>query len=405
MKIVISAPTGFNSRELLLPLAEHLENDRAIETVHVITPAAAYHQELFPALGAKFAWHRNPADLAGHATLLASLKPNVIVTPTVGLDTKDTPLIRAGKQLGIPTVTFIASWDNVFKMERLRDRGFSGAEKGRAKDWEFPDYIAVWNKMNQAHVAEKFSDEIDPARIVITGPPRFDYFTHASRIPTKEQLFSYLGWPQAPESARLLHFATTELYPFEYIIRATRAAIDRTALPKDLLLYASVHPGGDMSRHQHYTKYGVHVKYSFGRRERSVVPEFAYLPTTEEIYLLIALWRHAGVLVNQSSTVAIESMAADTPVINVTYGRPLDWWRWRRSMVYRDFAQHYRYITEHGGTRLVSNPRQLVEQLRQYLADPTADHTARQATLAHMITYTDGSSSERLLKYVKKCAA
>lgn len=405
MKIVISAPTGYNARELLLPLHEHLSADTAIQEIHVLTPAAARNQELFPAFGYKFHWHANPPDLAAHRQLFKTIQPSIILTPTVGLDRRDTMIIRAGKQQSVPTVTFIASWDNVFKMERLDNKGFGGALRKQAADWELPDYLALWNQMNYDHILASFGKEIDAAHLTITGPPRFDYFAHTDRIPTKAQLLRYLDWPEADPALPLLHFATTELYPFEYIIRSIREAIDRGRLPGDMLLYASVHPGGNMKRHEHYKKYGVRVKYSFGRREGNSRREFAYLPTDEEIYMLIALWQHTSVLINQSSTTAIESMASDTPVINVKYGRPFDWFGWRRSMVYRDFQQHYRYITDQGGTRIVKNPRQLVSQINQYLNNPALEQAERQATLARIITYTDGSSSQRLIDYLKKCAA
>ncbi len=404
MKIAISIPTGFHARELLLPLAEHLEKDASIDEVSVITPAAPYHTELFPTLSKKFSWHKNPADLAGHISLLSSIKPSVILTPTVGLDLADTNIIRAGKKIGIPTVTFVASWDNVFKMERLRDKGFSGVHKNVAADYEFPQFMAVWNQMNYDHILKKFAEEIDSTHLTITGPPRFDHFAHVERIPSKEELIRYLGWGVEKASLPLLHFATTELYPFEYIIREVHRAQKKSKIPS-ALLYASVHPGGDISKHQHYTKYGAQVKYSFGRRENSPLPQFAYLPTAEEIYMLIALWKHTAVLINQSSTVAIESMAADIPVINVTYGQPFDWVGWRRSMVYRDFQQHYQYITDYGGTTLVQHPRQLVTEINRSLENPQHKQAERRQTLLHLITHADGKNSERFISYLKACAA
>jgi hypothetical protein len=404
MKLLISAPTGYNARELLLPLHEHLASDADIPEIHVITPAAPYAAALFPAFAKKFFWHNNPADLAGHTELLKTVKPTVILTPTVGLDAKDIYILRAGKELGISTVTFIASWDNVFKMERLKKKGFSGAEKGRTLDYQFPDFIAVWNQMNYDHVLEAFGDEIEASHMTITGPPRFDYFAHADRIPSRDDLLAYIGFAPADSAKPLLHCATTELYPFEYIIKALHQAAQAHKLP-DSLLYASVHPGGDMKRHRQYAQYGAHVKYSFGRRQHAPVAEFAYLPSEKEIYMLIALWRHTNVLINQSSTVAIESMAADAPIINVKYGQPWDWVGWRRSMVYRDFTQHYRYITDGGGTRIVTTAGQLVPEVNRYLDNPALERAERQATLKKMITYTDGTSSQRLLAYLKQCAA
>lgn len=380
-----------------MPLHERLSSDASIVQVHIITPAAPYRELFFPTFEEKFQFHANPADLPGHRELLKRIAPHAILTPTVGLDDKDTPIIRAGKELHVPTVTFIASWDNVFKMERLR--------KKRAADYELPDYIAVWNRLNYDHLLHCFADEVDATHVAITGPPRFDYFTHDRRIPDRAQLLAYLGFTNVSPTVPLVHCATTELYPFEYIIKTIHRALERRILPKQTLLYASVHPGGDIKKHEHYAKYGARVKYSFGRRETSLLPEFSYLPTDEEIYYLIALWRHASVLINQSSTVALESVVTDTPVITVHYGRPFDWLGWYRSGVYRDFKQHYRYITDEGGTTIVRNPRELIAAVTAYLTNPGLHWAERQKTLSQLISYSDGNNGQRLIDFVQRCAA
>lgn len=394
MKIAISAPTGYNCREILLPLRDELTADNSLTEVHVITPAAPWREALFPTFGDKFIWHANPGSLADHIALWETISPQVVLTPTVGLDTKDTFLLRAANQLGIPTVTFIASWDNVFKMARRAPR-----------DHAIPKFIAVWNQMNYDHVAAIYNKDIDQSHMVITGPPRFDYFSHTDRIPSKEQLFSYLGFAREAQNVPLLHCATTELYPFGYIIKSLRHAVRAGLVSPPPILYASVHPGGNIKKHQHYTKYNARVKYSFGRRDPTLHPDFAYLPTDQETYLLIALFKHTSILINQSSTVAIESMAADVPIINVAYGRSFDFLGWRRSGVYRDFKQHYRYIISGHATALVHNKQELIAAVQTYLAAPTLHHAQRQATLKSLITYTDGGNSRRLLNFVKQCAA
>lgn len=390
MKLAISAPSGYNTRELLLPLQELLDADASIEEVLVITPAAPWQAELFPGWGAKYVFAK---ELGQHPV-------DVVITPTIGLDPRDTPILQAAKRRGIPSLTFVASWDNVFKMERLLAKGHSGTTKAAGGAYALPDYFAFWNTMNQEHTLRIFP-QVDPASTRITGPPRFDYFSQTDRIPTKSALLNFLGFTDT--AGPLIHGATTELYPFDYILAGLNAARTAGALPGNLNLYASVHPGGDISKHQ-YAPFNVQVKYSFGRREQAPHPDFAYLPTAEQTYLLIALFKHTNVLVNQSSTVAIESMAADVPVINVKYGKRWDWWRWYRSMVYRDFKEHYRSITEEGGTRIVSNDEGLIDAVQHYLENPESEREQRHKTIKKMITYTDGSCSRRLLDFAKEIA-
>jgi len=401
IRIVISAPSGYNAREILLPLRKHLVQDSDISEVQVITPAAPFKSKIFAEFEDKFSFHENPADAAGHIDLLRQLSPDVVLTPTVGLDVLDTLILRAAKKLDIPTVTFIASWDNVFKMERLFAKGHSGESAHGGGEYELPDYYAVWNQMKMDHLL-RILPTLKPEAITITGAPRFDYFSHSTHIPSRDDLFEYLGISKS--SQQLIHCATTELYPFTYIIEDIARARDAKKLAQPVAVHASVHPGGDLTKHQAYKSYGATVRYSFGRREHALHPSFQYLPTDTETYMLVALFRHTGVLVNQSSTVAIESMAAGVPVINVTYGQPWDWWRWYRSMVYRDFRQHYRYITDEGGTTLARNSRQLIQGINAYLNNPSLHQEERQRTLGKMITHTDGSASARLLTLVKHAA-
>jgi len=400
MKILLSVPSGYHAREILLPLQPLLTKDPSVSAVFVVTPAAPWHQALFPNFADKFSWHANPDTPAGHNTLMTNLKPDVILTPTNGLDVKDTPIINTGKRLNIPTLTFIASWDNVFKIARLMQRGHAKYTNQASASYALPDYFAVWNQLNADHLFRLFPS-LHPAQVNITGPPRFDYFSHTDQIPSKADLFTYLNITADPIATHLIHCATTELYPFDYIIKRIHHAAAHRQLSATICLYASVHPGGDLSKHQAYSKYGVTTRYSFGRRAASPHPDFLYLPTIAEIYYLVALFQHSSLLINQSSTVALESMRTNIPVINVMYGRPLDWWRWRRSMVYRDFQQHYRYITDNNSTTLVKRSPGLLPAINSYLARPTQHSHERRITVQKLITYTDGSCGQRLLDFAK----
>jgi hypothetical protein len=218
MKLLISTPTGYNAREILLPLHSPLSSDNNIKTVFVISPASPFRDSLFPAFGPKFDFYPNPKSQSAHNKLLQRLQPDVVITPTIGLDPKDTPILRAARRNNIPSLTFVASWDNVFKMERLKSRGHSGDTKHFVGDFELPDYFAVWNSLNRSHLHQVFPD-FPTSNITVTGPPRFDYFTHLKKIPSKQDLFNYLQLSSTPSVTNLIHCATTELYPFDYIIK------------------------------------------------------------------------------------------------------------------------------------------------------------------------------------------
>ncbi len=393
MNIVFSVPSGFHARELLTPLKPLLDADTSIDHVYCLTPGAPFKQKLFPDYGAKYTFFAPSPPAADLKELISELAPDIVVTNTSGLDLHDTPLLKAASALNIPTLTFIASWDNVWKMERFQNAG---------RPQLLADHLIVWNKMMSEHLKRIFP-KLNGKRISIIGAPRLDFFTHQEKIPSREQLLAYLGLPDS--DAKLIHFATTELYPLEYVIKTIVAAQRQGAIKHQLHLYASVHPGGDIKKHRQYAdKYHVAVRYSFGRRSVVSPPSFQYHPTPEEIYLLVALFKHSDLLINHSSTVAIESFLGDTPVINVKYGQPFDWWRWYRSMVYRDFKQHYRDIITSQATKVVYSSDQLITAVCDYLDYPQHDQLERQRTLKKIITTTDGTASKKVLDLIKNTA-
>jgi hypothetical protein len=396
MKLLFSAFTGYNLRELLLPISPLLNRDQEVSDVIVVTPADQHHDQLMPDLKDKYQFISQQDNQEDYQNMLARYQPQIVVTPTAGLEPRDIPLINAAKHLGIPTLTFVASWDNVYKMERrIKITKYQ-------QQYALADHFAVWNKINLVHLLD-IIPALNTEHITIVGAPRFDFFNHLEKIPTRKELFNYLGFTES--DGKLIHFATTELYPMDYVVKTITAASKQRAIHHKLNFYASVHPGGYIKKHQRYSRqHNVVTRYSFGRRNNSPQPDFQYSPTLQDTYMLNALFKHADLLVNHSSTVAIESLAGDTPVINVKYGRRLDWWNWHRSMVYRDFKQHYRYITDEHATAVVHNPRQLIKAVNEYLSNPLQDQPARQQTLAKMITYTDGTSGQRLLDLIKRLA-
>lgn len=371
MKIALSVPSGAHARTLLLPLKRLFEQDEEIEKVIIISPGAPYRPQLFPQYGEKFEFTENP-----------NVQADIVVTTTSGLDPNDPVILQAAKNNNIPTLTFIESWDNVWKMERKKEKQV------------IADHIIVWNEIMKMHILRVFS-QLKLDNISVIGASRLDYFFNTEKIPTRQQLFDYLGLSDS--SKKLIHVSTTELYPIDYVVKALQKF--------PAYVYASVHPGGHMANHEKLKKYGVIVRYSFGRHPKSPIKDFLYNPTEEELYLLVALFRHSNLIVNHSSTTALESMLADVPIINVKYGRPFNFWRWKKSPVFQDFQEHYVDLISDGATAVVTSKRELIQAVQKYLDHPELDRAARAKTLKKMITTTDGTASQKVFQKIKEVAA
>lgn len=391
MKILISAFTGFNYRELLLPLSPFLDKDHEVTSVIVATPAATFHTELLPDLGAKYVFIPEQKNQTDYEKVIQTYRPDICVTPTAGLEPRDIPLIKAARSLNIPTLTFVASWDNAYKMERLMTLS------KYKQHYALADHFAVWNEINRQHLLK--ITPLKTEQVTIVGAPRLDYLV-SRNLPDRSELLKRFN---VPAESKLIHIATTELYSSDYLVKAL-AAERGQGLPGDIQLLVSVHPGGNLAAHQRYAApSGAHVFYSFGRRQTSPVPDFMYAPALGDLMMHAALFKHSDVLINHSSTVTIESILADRPVVTVKYGRPFDWWRWRRSMVYRDFQQHAKIIIESGATQVVKSRGQLIQACRRYLPDPGLHHAERSA-LTRQLVPNAGGAGRRLLDLIKKVA-
>lgn len=409
--IAVSIPSGAHHRSLLQPLRELLLAETTWNFL-VISPGAPFADELFAASDyprARFGFVEN----AQAAQALASQQPILVVTTTAGLDPADVSILEAAKRLGLGTATFIESWDNVWKMERVqRGLGRTGQRIVLA------DHLLVWNEIMRRHLLRAFP-MLRPDQITVTGAPRLDYFgpRYDTKRPTREVVLTALGLdPIKP----LLHLATTELYDHAHVAQVIADAKRRGDLPATLQLYASVHPGGNLERHRSWAeRYGYTLRYSPGRRDptfpglRSGVrgagpaphPDFRYHPTEDDMLQLASIFRETAVLVNLSSTVALESCLADRPTICAFFGKPFDWFRWNRSMVVRDFREHYADLVRGGGIAIARNPRALVSQITEYWKNPAADHAGRIRSAERIATTLAGDATKRVLEVLRRLCA
>ena len=378
--ILLSVPSGSHSRALLKPLRSFFGRAIADQKIKLViaSPMNKYPELTGEFDGSGFVF------APGQENIFAEYKPDLLITTTTGLDDFDLAILQEAKKQKTPILTYVESWDNIWKMEKKKEKMIK------------VDTLLVWNKMMREHAIKALDYTKDQVHIV--GSPRLDYFYREDKIPSREKLFQYLGLDSAK---KLAHIATVELYDISYVVKILASARDSGKIKTPLEIYCSVHPGGDIAKHEWYAKkYNVKLRYSFGRSDRSPNPLFRYNPTEEEMYMLTSLWMHSDLMINFSSTAAIESMLGDTPTINVMFGKPFDFLAWRKSAVYRDFQEHYKDIIEEQGTRVVKNKKQLLETVNRYLAHPEIDRKARRETCQKMITFLDGKCSERVFRHI-----
>jgi len=143
-------------------------------TRHLVGRRASqiYSIAALPGLFQLFRWwtqrqlNRLPSTMA---ELIARLKPDVVIHPTVFDGYFINDLVQIGRRLGVPTVAIMNSWDNPSTKRTVVGQ---------------PDWVLVWGPQTKAH-AVRYMD-MRPDRVVEFGAAQFDIFARPPRVTRAE---------------------------------------------------------------------------------------------------------------------------------------------------------------------------------------------------------------------------
>lgn len=345
---------------------------------------------------------RGVALLAGAHRALAAREPSVnryralfrAVRPSVLFCSHQRPPevlapVLAARSLGIPTATFIFSWDNL-------------ASKGRIAA-PF-DHFLVWSAHMRAEL-ERYYPEIAPERIHVVGTPQFDPYADTALLESRESFCRRIG---ADPSRPLVCYSGGDVGtcpddPGHLRLLLERIRDGRIAgRPQVVLRPSPVDPG-----HRYAAVRAEYPELLFAPPAWRHVPSGQWarvMPLPEDVALLANLARHADLNVNTASTMTLDFALHDTPVVNVAFdvshppplGAPL----WE---MYYQF-EHYRPVVEFGAARIARSPDELVAHVNAYLADPRLDADARRRLVALELDGAPGTSTQRVLDAILRIA-
>jgi len=106
----------------------------------------------------------------------------------------------------------------------------------------------------------------------------------------------------------------------------------------------------------------------------------------------------AAVVLNSGSTVSLDAMMTDRPVVLTSFDADQELEYWFSARRLKDYT-HLADIISYGGIRVTENFTELDAAIRAYLANPGLDATARQRTITEYCLATDGRSTERAIAY------
>lgn len=300
-------------------------------------------------------------------------------------------IVAAAKRLAIPTIAYITSWDNITTKTGMV--------------FTYDGYI-VWSEQMKREL-QAFYPATRSQPVYVVGAPQYDIFSRKEYLQSKEEFFPANGLdPQRPlivyclgspnilqEDHGALQFAervfsSKELSHLQLIVRPHPGFFEKgyTQLEEIKRRFPQVII---QSPHRHWQK--------------------AAFQGRESIIEWVNTMRHADVVVNFASTIAVDAAVCDKPVVNLDFdpqpGAP-------NQALVKDVNHkwnHFKPVAESGGVWNAQNMDEVVIAVETYLKHPELHSEQRRWIVKYVCERVDGLAGKRMAEAIadimngKKC--
>jgi hypothetical protein len=281
-------------------------------------------------------------------------------------------LLRAGDELGLPSIGILRSWDNFYRGLRLH-----------------PKIIAVWNPINAKEAIDIAKYEREFVKII--GGTQFDPYFQANAILDRDEFFHSFSL----DSTRpLLTIATLgsfiHMYDETYLIDIILDAITNKEIQGNPQLIIRLHPSSKLELFEKYTSHpDVRLSYISG-----YVPAIGWTMSRKDVRDVASILKYSNVIISPGSTITIESAIFDTPTILPifhSYQPELG-----RKIYNQHLSTHFHRLAEEDLVPIVDSPKDLFHAINKALDEPTWYKNQRAQLVKDYIYFTDGCSVKRL---------
>jgi len=317
--------------------------------------------------------------------LFGRLKPDLVFNGShIHGPAGELPL-RVAQRLGIPTAGFIFSWDNLTSRSRVM----------------VPyDHWLVWHDGMKKQLLNLYP-KIKSENVFVTGTPQMDFHFRPELVMPREELARRIGIdPRRPfvlyTTGVDKHFPEEHRH-VELVIRLL-GELDGPQRPQLVV--------------RNYIK-GIspEMRALSERKIQDVVfPPMLWdsawaTPRPEDLELYCSLVRHAALSINAASTVTLEFLLIDKPVINLDFDPP------GSNLAPCDgFKRHIRFdhfwpVAESGGIMRAASEDDMRLMLARGVTQPAGDREARKRFVSNFFGSTaDGQSGWRVANCLIKLA-
>ena len=324
--------------------------------------------------------------VAYYKQALQKLKPSIVFC-THQRPSSVVPVVLAARQLGIPTATFIFSWDNL-------------SSKGRIAA-PFDHYL-VWSDHMAKELLHYYPD-VSQDHVHVVGTPQFEPYSDPSLLWSREEFFRRIGGdPTRPLLCYSGGDAGTCPEDQEHVrVLLEHIRAGRIQNRPQVLVRPS--PADDGKRYEAVRRDFPELIFSPPRWVHTEPGDWSrIIPMPDDIALLANITHHADLNVNLGSTMTLDFGIHDKPVVNIAFdvanppifGMPV----WD----YYYFFEHYRPVVELGASRCARSAEELAEHVNAYLRDPALDREGRRRLAEMQVRFPLDQSSCRIAEVLER---
>lgn len=304
-------------------------------------------------------------------------KPQLVFS-TALLSNFDLAFLKNAKRRGVKTISMPKSWDNLSKILFRFE----------------PDMFCVQNELMKRDAVEH--QGFKSSKIKTVGFLQFDVYKDATGIESRSRYCERHGFnPELP----IIFMGSEGLWSdgdekvFENVIRSRESGV----IPDVNFIIRPHFSLAYDGRYDHLKKF----KRVFIDNTYRITEFFAdhWDPTQEDMKDFTNTLRHSDVTINFASTLSLDAVSLDRPVINISFGIRFDEGKDISHIIYE--TGFYREVIQTGATELVYNPEELNKAIHAYLKNSSFKKEGREKLRNKLCYSLDGKSGLRLYGVVE----
>ncbi len=292
------------------------------------------------------------------------------------------PFLSACINLKIETCSFIFSWDNL-------------SSKGRMLG-AFDSFL-VWSDLMKSELLH-FYPNVNPENVQIVGTPQFEPYV-LKRFETSKEIF--LSKYDLDSDKKIICYSCAEISigQNDALVIATiaRAIIDKRISENTELLVRS--SPAEEDRFYDLRKQFPNIKWNVPNWILTRNDHFATwsqrIPTIQDIKDLRAILAYSDLNINMCSTMSLDFMIFDKPVIYTVFGNAENGLFDDQKFLNYD---HLKTVVDSNSVQIAKNERQLIEQINSIFLNSQQRTLERKDMIDLQISEPLHGTSERIVK-------